>query len=110
MALTGKQKAAMLLMGLDATTAAELLKGDNPELVQELAMELAYLDAAGYHGGKQSTQVAREFCNSLQANETFHLKSFLKETLKSTVGDEKAEQIRAQIQNLQKRRDPLARR
>ena len=109
MALTGKQKAAMLLMSLDAGTAAELLKGVNPELVEELAVELAYLDAAGYRSGKQSTQIARQFCNSLQANEGFHLKSFLKEMLKNTVGDEKAEHIQTQVQNLLQIRDPFTR-
>ena len=109
MALTGKQKAAMLLMSLDAVTATELLKGVNPELVQELAVELAYLDAAGYRSGKQSTQVARQFCNSLQPDEGFHLKSFLKEMLTSTVGNEKAEQIQTQIQDLAQERDPFTR-
>ena len=109
MALTGKQKAAMLLMSLDAVTATELLKGVNPELVQELAVELAYLDAAGYRSGKQSTQVTRQFCNSLQPDEGFHLKSFLKEMLTSTVGNEKAEQIQTQIQDLAQERDPFTR-
>jgi flagellar motor switch protein FliG len=47
MGLTGKQKAAMLLMTLDAATAAELLKGIDPQVVQELAVELAYLDTTG---------------------------------------------------------------
>ena len=118
MALTGKQKAAMLLMSLDAATAAELLKGVDPELVGELAVELAYLDAAGYRSGKQSTQIARQFCNSLQADEPrpfeglgegFHLKSFLKEMLKSTVGNEKAGQIQTQIHNLLQKHDPFIR-
>jgi len=108
-ALTGKQKAAMLLMSLDAATAAELLKGVNPELVQELAMELAYLDAAGYQSGEQSAQIARQFCNSLQADEEFHLKSFLKTMLKNTVGDEKAERIQAKIRDLGQERDPFIR-
>lgn len=109
MALTGKQKAAILLMSLDAVTATELLKGVNPELVQELALELAYLDAAGYRNGKQSAQVARQFCNSLQPDEGFHLKSFLKEMLTSTVGNEKAEQIQTQIQDLAQESDPFTR-
>lgn len=99
----------MLLMSLDAATAAELLKGVNPELVQELAMELAYLDAAGYQSGEQSAQIARQFCNSLQADEEFHLKSFLKTMLKNTVGDEKAEHIQAKIQDLGQERDPFIR-
>jgi flagellar motor switch protein FliG len=108
-ALTGKQKAAMLLMSLDAVTATELLKGVNPELVQELAVELAYLDAAGYRSGKQSTQVARQFCNSLEPDEGFHLKSFLKEMLTSTVGNEKAEQIQTKIQDLGHESNPFTR-
>jgi len=105
--LNGKQKAAMLLMSLDAVSAAELLKGVNPEVVQELAVELAYLDAAGLCDSRQSAEVAHQFCNLLQANEGFHLKSFLDTILKSTVGDEKAEQIQTQIQNLLQKRDPF---
>jgi len=42
-ALTGKQKAAMLLMGFDAATAAEMLKGLNPEEIEEIAMELSLI-------------------------------------------------------------------
>ena len=109
MALTGKQKAAMLLMSLDTATATELLKGVNPELIQELAVELAYLDAAGYRSGKQSAQIARQFCDSLRADEEFHVKSFLKEMLKSTVGDEKAEQIQTRIRDLAQERNPFVR-
>ncbi len=109
MALTGKQKAAMLLMSLDAVTATELLKGVNPDLVQELAVELAYLDAAGFRSSKQSTQIARQFCDSLQPDEGFELKSFLNEMLTGTVGNEKAEQIQAQIHNLAHESDPFAR-
>lgn len=109
MALTGKQKAAMLLMSLDAVTATELLKGVNPDLVQELALELAYLDAAGYRSSKQSTQIARQFCNSLQPDEGFQLKNFLNEMLTGTVGNEKAEQIQAQIHDLVHESDPFAR-
>jgi hypothetical protein len=72
-ALTGKQKAAMLLMSLDAATAAELLRGVDAEVVQELAVELASLDAAGYRSSRQSLKLARQFFNSLQAGEGFRL-------------------------------------
>lgn len=99
----------MLLMSLDAATAAELLKGVNPELVQELAMELAYLDAAGYQSDEQGAQIARQFCNSLQADEEFHLKGFLKTMLKNTVGNEKAELIQTKIRDLGQERDPFIR-
>ncbi|MCK5472800.1 MAG: flagellar motor switch protein FliG, partial [Planctomycetes bacterium] len=43
--MTGKQKAAMLLMSLDAVTAAELLKGMPPEKIRDIGTELAQLDA-----------------------------------------------------------------
>jgi flagellar motor switch protein FliG len=107
-ALTGKQKAAMLLMSLDAATAAELLKGIDAEVVQELAVELASLDAAGYRSSRQSLKLARQFFNSLQASEEFRLKGFLKEVLKSTLGQEKAGQIQNQIQDLLYKDDPFA--
>lgn len=107
MALTGKQKVAMLLMGLDAVTAAELLKDVDSEVVKELAVELAYLDAAGLRDNKQIAQVTQQFCSSLQTREEFHIKDFLSEMLKSTVGNEKAEQIQTQIQGLLQKRDPF---
>jgi len=141
MVLTGKQKAAMLLMSLDSATAAELLKGVDAEVVQELAVELAHLDAAGFSRNRQSLKLARQFCNSLQpnefrsppnsfvgwalahrtelrassrwgkphptANKGFHLNGFLKEVLKSTVGDEKTEHIQTGIQELLYKDDPF---
>jgi len=97
----------MLLMSLDVATATELLKGLDPEVVQELAVELTYLDAAGHHSSKQSTEIARQFYNCLQKGPSFHLRSFLKEMLTSTVGDEKAVEIQTQIQDLLTARDPF---
>lgn len=107
MALSGKQKAAMLLMSLDAATAAELLKGVDPQVVQELAVELAYLDASGMRDSKQNAEIARQFCNSLQTEEAFHFKAFLNTMLKTTVGDAKAKEIQTQIANLLQKRDPF---
>ena len=66
MPLTGKQRAALLLTSLDAATAAELLKGIDARTVQELAVELSYLDAAGQRDDQQTADVARQFCKSLQ--------------------------------------------
>ncbi len=106
-ALTGKQKAAMLLMSLDSATAAELLKGVDAKVVQELAVELAHLDAAGFSRSRQSLKLARQFYSSLQTNRGFHLNGFLKEVLKSTVGDKKTEQIQTGIQELLYKDDPF---
>lgn len=107
MVLTGKQKAAMLLMGLDAMTAAELLKGVSPETVQELAVELAYLDASGLCNPQQSTEVAVQFCSQLENKGGFHCQTFLNTMLKNTLGDDKADQIQTQIQSLLRKRDPF---
>ncbi len=107
MVLSGKQKAAMLLMGLDALTAAELLKGVSPEAVQELAVELAYLDASGLCNPQQSTEVAVQFCTLLENQGGFHCQSFLDTMLKSTLGPDKADQIQTQIQTLLRKRDPF---
>jgi len=107
MVLAGKQKAAMLLMSLDAATAAEMVKGLDPKAVQELALEVAYLDAAGQHNSKQGLELVRQFCNSLQTDSDFHLKTFLKEMLENTVGREKAQNIQNQIEDLLQKRDPF---
>lgn len=107
MALTGKQKAALLLTSLDAATAAELLKGIDAATVQELAVELTYLDAAGQRNPRQATDVARQFCKSLQDESGFGFKSFLKEMLRNTVGEEQARRIQQEIQSLLQKRDPF---
>ena len=106
MALTGKQKAAMLLMNLDAPTAAELLKGVEPGLIQELAVEMAYLDVSGM-GNNQSVDVARQFYLSLEGGKKFDIQNFLGTMLKSAIGQDKAERIQSQIQDLLQKRDPF---
>jgi len=105
--LTGKQKAALLLGSLDPATAAEMLKGVDTKIVQELAVELSYLDAAGQRNARQTAEIARQFCKSLQDQSGFHFKSFLHEMLKNTVGDDKAKQIQGDIQELLQKRDPF---
>lgn len=88
-------------------TATELLRSIDTNAVQELAVELAYLDAAGYRNSKQSLELAQQFYDSLQKGPTFHIKSFLKEMLKNTVGEEKASHIQNEIQHLLEKRDPF---
>jgi flagellar motor switch protein FliG len=105
--LTGKQRAALLLASLDAATAAEMLKGVDPGTVQELAVELSYLDAAGLRTPKQTTDVVRQFCRSLQDKSAFHFKSFLRDMLRHTVGEEHAKRIQQEIRDLLQKRDPF---
>jgi flagellar motor switch protein FliG len=107
MAFTGKQKAALLLTTLDAATASELLKGVDVKVVQELAVECSYLDAAGHRNAKQTAEIARQFCKSLQDRSGFQFKSFLREMLRNTLGEDKARQIQRDIQDLLQKRDPF---
>jgi flagellar motor switch protein FliG len=106
-ALTGKQKAAMLLMSLDAVNAAELLKGMDAEVVEELAMELTSLDASGLCNAREQTKVVREFCNSLGEGQSHkvNIGRFLNEMLMSILGREKAEQIQDQIKKATAKKD-----
>lgn len=107
MALTGKQKAALLLMSLDAATAAELVKGLDDDVVKELAAELSSLDDADFKGGRKSTGIVRQFHRSLEAQESFQFSGFLGEVLKSTVGKEKAGQIQSEIRDILCNHDPF---
>ena len=97
--LTGRQKAAVLLMSLDAATATELLKGIDPEEIQDIAMELARIGVSKQHDPREQAKVTREFCKSLQQKQApqFSIKGFFDEMLVNALGKEKAEQVQAQI-------------
>ena len=107
MPLTGRQKAALLLTSLDAATAAEMLKGLDAGTVQELAVELSYLDAAGFRDSRQTAEVARQFCQSLRQEPGFRFKDFLRDMLRNSVGDDQARRIQQEIQHLLQKRDPF---
>lgn len=107
MALTGKQKAAMLLMSLDTLTAVELLKGLDAEEIQGIAIELARIDALKQMDIKEQARIAREFCNSLQReqNQKFSVRSFLNEMLINVLDKEKAEQVQAEVKKATEQKD-----
>lgn len=107
MTLTGKQKAALLLMSIDAPTAIELLKDVAPDAVQDIALELAYLDANGYRSGPVSIELTNEFCNSLHNKPASDINDFLNQMLKTAVGEKHAEDIQQKIPYQLQRRDPF---
>jgi len=100
--LTGKQKAAMLLMSLDAATATELLKGLDAEEIQEIAMELARFEASKQNSADEQTKIAREFCSSLQQIQArkFSMKTFLNEILVTVLDKDTAEQIQSEVRKI----------
>ena len=83
MASIGIQKAATLLLNLDPATAKQLLLGYPPDMVREIAMELARLDALGHRESEETQAIAEEFCNELSMANSghMHVKSFLSDVL-----------------------------
>ncbi len=108
MLLSGKQKAAMLLLSLDPATASELVKGLDTKAVQELAVEMAYLDASGLKNNNEGFEIAQQFCSSLESpDKGFQIDVFLGELLKAAIGETKAQSIQTQIESLLHKRDPF---
>ncbi|MBW8001505.1 MAG: hypothetical protein FVQ80_05735 [Planctomycetes bacterium] len=107
MALTGRQKAAILLMSLDATTAAELLKDIDPEEVQDIAMEIVQIDPEEQSHKKEQEKVVREFFNSVQKKQapTFSMKGFFSDMLVKALGKEQAEKIQSHIKKASKQKE-----
>jgi len=99
----------MLLTSLDADTAAELLKGLPPDDIQQIAVELARIDASGRRDRREEVNIAREFYNSLQNEQGrgFSIKGFLNEMLVSILGKDKAEQVQSQIRKVTQKKDPF---
>jgi len=94
---------------LDPATAAQLLKGLGTEDIQEIAMELAQIDAAGLHSAARQMEVAKEFCRSLKHKEGqgFTIRGFLNEMLVNIVGREAAEEIQSEVKDLAQKKDPF---
>lgn len=109
MSLKGIQKAAMLLTTLDASTAMELLKGQSQEMIHKIAMELSELDAQGIQNADQISQIAQEFCTTLEdsKNGGMHIKSFVNNLLNGTAGKEKAAELQAQMAQAVREKDPF---
>jgi flagellar motor switch protein FliG len=106
MALVGKQKAAMLLMSLDAATVTELLKGLDAREIQEIAMELAQINSSKQHNAKEQAKIIQEFCNLIQEKQTrFNMRSFLDEMLVKVLDKDKVEQIQSQIKKATEKKD-----
>jgi len=109
--LSNTRKAATLLMSLDSETASELIKGLPADKVEELAMELAHIEASGEMTAKEQTKIASEFYKHLQNQESksslqgFGVKGFINKMLVGTLGQEKANQIKTQIKKVTEKKD-----
>jgi flagellar motor switch protein FliG len=102
------RKAALLLMGLEPTTAAELLKAAKPEVVTRIAAELAYLQATGEAGKNASREPVREFLEQLrEAAGDARGGRFIQTMLEGVLGSDRAREIMARISDMVDRRDPF---
>lgn len=108
MALKGFQKASLLLTMLDSQTAMELLKGQPPELIQKIAVELSTLDAQKDKDIQPALQAAQEFYKELAgAANQLHVKSFINQLLSSIGGKEKAAETQTRLRQAMMEKDPF---
>jgi len=105
--MNGKHKAATLLMNLDVPTVTELLKGLPSDDIEEIALELARLDASGNHNTTEQEAVAAEFFNVLQKDQSqkFSIGSFFGSVLEGVVGKGKAQEIQSRIRKTAQKKD-----
>jgi flagellar motor switch protein FliG len=103
----GKRKAAMLVMALDASTAAELLRPLPEQLVTEIAAELSYLDKTGFTPEQAERELAEELSTLVTADEAGGQGGFVEQILTGVLGREKLSQAIAQVDQMVKRRDPF---
>lgn len=96
MPLSGKRKAAMLLMSLDAETARQLLLDYPADVVHEIGMEMARLDAMGQRDGEDALKTVEEFCYSLaqQKEGLLHVKSFVNKMMEEMSSSEIQKKLR----------------
>ena len=106
MASTGAKKAAMLLRTLDPSTAAELLQSAEPEMLTEIAVEVAFLEQSGNAG--ISAEPMKEFSGLLQGQRTAsHGGAFAKQMLQIVLGDEGSQEVLTQVDQRMKKLDPF---
>jgi len=104
----GARKAALLLMSLDATSAAELLRNAPKAVVTDIAVEMAYLEAAGQGSKTVSVEPAKEFFTLLRGRKAGTSGSAqLTALLEKAVGRDQAGEILKLAQAAVQERDPF---
>ncbi len=106
---TSKQKAAMLLMNLDSATATEMLKELGAEEIEQIAVEMAQINASGTRDEKKQDEIVREFCISLRKGQSqsqrLNVQRFLNETLVEILDKEKVEEIQSKVRKATRHSD-----
>ena len=104
----GARKAALLLMSLDSASAAELLRNAPKAVVTDIAVEMAYLEAAGQGSKTVSVEPAKEFFTLLRGRKAGTSGSAqLTALLEKAVGRDQAGEILKLAQAAVQERDPF---
>ena len=104
----GARKAALLLMSLDATSAAELLHNAPKAVVTDIAVEMAHIEAAGHGDKTVSVEPAKEFFTLLRKRKAGASGSAqLTALLEKAVGRDQAGEILKLAQAAVQERDPF---
>jgi len=104
----GAKKAALLLMSLDAGSAAELLRNAPRTVVSDIAVEMAYIEAAGHGSKAERVEPAKEFFTLLRGRKARASgSSKLPALLERAVGSEQADEILKLAQAAVRQRDPF---
>ena len=111
MASGGTRRAALLLMSLDSTTAAELVRAAGPEMVKKIAAEVAYLHASGKGKRKAdsaaSDNLVREFYAMVRKGNVVGGAGFIKDMLDDALGPQKAKEAMGEVYDKVTMRDPF---
>jgi flagellar motor switch protein FliG len=96
--LTGKQKAAVLIVSLGSEASAKIMKHLDPEMLEDLTFEIASL---GSIPPEVKRQVVEEFYQMLQAKDfiSFGGVDYARETLNKALGASKAQEILVKLES-----------
>jgi flagellar motor switch protein FliG len=107
MGVSGAKKAAFLLMSMEPSIAAELLKSARPEAITRIAAELACLDGDGQYADDGLAETIQEFDTLLQGRKTQRNGRFLQQMLEGAVGKEKTRDLMSHMDELVQAKAPF---
>lgn len=110
MALSSAQKAALLLMTLDNSTAAELLKGVNPDRITEIAAEMSAMGKSTPSARQAAAEPIREFIGLVYAskNKSAAAKNDpVAQLLENALGKGKSLEVLSRLDEVLQNRDPF---
>jgi len=98
----------MLLRNLDPSTAAELLQSAGPEMLTEIAVEVAALEQSGADTGRASQESILEFFGLLHGQRSALAGGdFARQMLQIALGEQESQEVISQVDERLKMLDPF---